>query len=305
MRFSTSSRRSCASGTGWRCSGARRASSNSIWPARAAPPSGHPAAGGRDLTAETSEGGSSLPPGSKERFRRARRGYDPEEVDAAIEARDARLARLEREAQRLAERVVEREKRLQEALKKPMASAAETNRVALARALSSVEEIYGQARRQATRIRMKALEDAVQMADRVSELSGLRDELGARVTELADVARVRLGIEDIVDRPPIGTERALGGTYAGEVEIEVGPLNDFAQLTGFEDAAAGIRGASEIRVKRFSGGRAWVSINLENPIDLLRALEEKAPFDFIARDTRRNGLILDVDQGEAEEHRAA
>ena len=42
---------------------------------------------------------------SKERFRRALRGYDPEEVEAAIQARDARLARLEHEAQRLAERV--------------------------------------------------------------------------------------------------------------------------------------------------------------------------------------------------------
>jgi len=242
---------------------------------------------------------------SKERFRRALRGYDPEEVDAAIEARDARLARLEREAQRLAERVVEREKRLQEALKTPIAAAAETNRVALARALASVEEIYGQARRQATRIRMKALEDAVQMADRVTELSGLRDELGARVTELADVARVRLGIEDIAERPPIGTAPAQARTYTGQVEIEVGPLNDFAQLTGLEDAAAGISGASEIRVNRFSGGRAWVSMNLENPIDLLRELEEKAPFDFVVRDTRRNGVVLDVDEGDAEQDRAA
>jgi hypothetical protein len=240
---------------------------------------------------------------SKERFRRAMRGYDPEEVDAAIEARDARLARLEREAQRLAERVVEREKRLQEALMKPMAAAAETNRVALSRALASVEEIYGQARRQATRIRMKALEDAVQMADRVTELSGLRDELGARVSELADVARVRLGAEE--DRPPVGTEPARSRVYAGPVEIEVGPLNDFAQLTGFEDAAAGIEGASEIRVKRFSGGRAWVSLNLENPIDLLRALEEKAPFDFVIRDMRSDGISLDVDEGGAEQDRAA
>ena len=231
---------------------------------------------------------------SKERFRRALRGYDPEEVDAAIEARDARLARLEREAQRLAERVVEREKRLQDALKNPMTAAVG----------KGIEEIYGQARRQATRIRMKALDDAVQMADRVTELSGLRDELGTRVSELADVAKERLGIE-ADERSPVGTEPAQAGVYSGRVEIEVGPLNDFAQLTGFEDAAAGIDGASEIKVKRFSGGRAWVSINLENPIDLLRALEEKAPFDFIVRDTRRNGLVLDVDEGEAEQHRAA
>jgi len=221
---------------------------------------------------------------SKERFRRTMRGYDPAEVDAAIEARDARLARLEREAQRLAERVVDREKRLQEVLKRPLTTGGVGK---------GIEEIYGQARRQATRIRMKALDDAVQMADRVTELSKLRDELGARVSELAEVARARLGIEE--GRPPVGTEPAQGAVYAGEVEVEVGPFNDFAQLTLFEDAAAGIDGASEIRVKRFSGGRAWVSMNLENPVDLLRELEEKAPFDFVVRDTRRGGLVLDVD----------
>ncbi len=232
------------------------------------------------------------------------RGYDPEEVDAAIEARDARLTRLEREAQRLAERVVEREKRLQDALKRPMAATGDINRVALSRALSSIEEIYGQARRQATRIRMKALEDAVQMADRVTELSGLRDELGARVNELADVAKERLGIE-ADDRPAVGTEPARPSMYSGVVEVEVGPLNDFAQLTGFEDAAAGIDGASEIKVKRFSGGRAWVSMNLESPVDLLRALEEKAPFEFVVRDIRRNGVVLDVNEDEAKQDRAA
>jgi len=230
---------------------------------------------------------------SKERFRRALRGYDPDEVDAVIEARDARLARLEREAQRLAERVVEREKKLQDALKRPMAAAVG----------KGIEEIYGQARRQATRIRMKALDDAIQMADRVTEMSKLRDELGTRVSELADVARARLGIEE--DRPAVGTEPAAGNFYAGQVEVEVGPLNDFAQLTGFEDAASGIEGASGIEVKRFSGGRATVSMNLKDPVDLLRELEEKAPFDFVVRDTRRNGVVLDVDEGDAEQHRAA
>jgi hypothetical protein len=244
---------------------------------------------------------------SKERFRRAMRGYDPEEVDAAIDARDARLARLEREARRLAERVVDREGRLQDALKRPVAAAAENNRVALSRALASIEEIYGQARRQATRIRMKALDDAVQMADRVSELSRLRDELGARIAELTEIARVRLGIEE--GRSPVGTEparTAAEGVYAGEVELEVGPLNDFAQLTGFEDAAAGIEGASEIKVTRFTGGRATVSMNLEGPVELLRELEERAPFEFVVRDTRGSGLILDVDEdGREQQDRAA
>ena len=233
----------------------------------------------------------------RERFRRALRGYDPEEVDAALDARDARLARLEREAQRLAERVVEREKKLQEALRKPVVAAAETNRVALSRALASVEEIYGQARRQATRIRMKALEDAVLMADRVTELTSLRDELGARVAELAEVARARLGIE--AEERALPPAPSADGVYAGRVQVEVGPLKDFAQLTGFEDAAAGIAGASEIHVKRFSRGRATVSMNLADPVELLRELEERAPFDFAVRDVRSDGLVLDVDQDES------
>jgi DivIVA domain-containing protein len=249
------------------------------------------------LRRKPSEAERNLARVSKERFRRALRGYDPEEVDAAIQARDARLARLEREAQRLAERVVDREKKLQEALKKPVAAAAETNRVALSRALASIEEIYGQARRQATRIRMKALEDAVLTAERVKELTRLRDELGARVAELAEVARARLRMEE--DEPMLGALPAgasADGMYAGRVEVEVGPLSDFAQLTRFEDAAAGIRGASDIHVKRFSRGRATVSMDLADPVKLLRELEERAPFDFIVRDIRRDGLVLDVKQ---------
>jgi hypothetical protein len=223
------------------------------------------------------------------------RGYDPEEVDAAIDARDARLARLEREAQRLAERVVERERKLQEALKKPVAAAVS----------KGIEEIYGQARRQATRIRMKALEDAVLTSERVKELTGLRDELGARVAELAEVARARLGIEAEGARAEL--EAGAGnGMYAGLIEVEVGPLTDFAQLTRFEDAAARIRGASDIHVKRFSRGRATVSMNLADPVELLRELEERAPFDFVVRDMRSNQLILDLyEDGQDQQDRAA
>jgi DivIVA domain-containing protein len=223
---------------------------------------------------------------SKERFRRTVRGYDPDEVDAAIEARDARLARLEREAQRLAQGVVDRERRLQESLRGPAAAVTR-----------GIEEIYGQARRQATRMRMKALEDAVQMADRVAELTRLRDELGARVSELAEVARARLGMEE----PP------ADGRYTGEVEVEIGPLRDFAQLTMFEDAAAEVTNASDIRVKRFADRRATLSINLASPVELLRELEERAPFEFVVRDTRGQGLVLDLedDSGDQPKRRAA
>jgi hypothetical protein len=223
------------------------------------------------------------------------RGYDPEQVDAAMQARDARLERLEREAQRLAERVVEKERRLQEALRRPMSAAV----------TKGLEEIYGQARRQATRIRMKALDDAVQAADRVTELSKLRDELGTRISELAEVARARLGIEE--ERPAVGmgpARAAADGVYAGEVEVEIGPFKDFAQLAGFEDAAAGIAGASRIKVKRFSEGRATVAMSLDRPVALLRELEARTPFGLAVRDMRRSGLVLDVEDDVRQERAA-
>jgi len=238
-----------------------------------------------------------------ERFRRALGGYDRAEVDEAIDARDTRLARLEAEAQRLAERVVEREKKLQEALGRLGEDAENLFTTGTVSALTKgLEEIYATARRQATRIRMKALDDAVQMAERVTELTKVRDELTARVGDLAEKAGINLGGEE---RPPVGTEpvKPFAGIYEGPVEVEVGPLADFGQLTGFEDAASGIDGASEIRVRRFADRRATVSMNLENPVELLRELEERAPFEFKVRDTRKDQLILDVDDDA--ENRAA
>jgi hypothetical protein len=248
----------------------------------------------------TSAAARRLRPVSKERFRRALRGYDPNEVEAAIQARDARLARLEREAQRLAERVVERENRLQEAL----ARLGEGSPRAIGLLGRRIEEVYAQARRQATRIRMNALEDAVQISERVSELAKLRDDLGARVAELTGFAGTRVGESE--QRRRAGSEPArAGGVYAGPVEVEVGPLSDFAQLSGFEDAAAKIDGASEIKVRRFAEGRATFSMRLGEPVELLRELEERAPFEFKVRDTRNDGVVLDVDNDAPEPRRAA
>jgi hypothetical protein len=228
-------------------------------------------------------------------------GYDPAQVRAAIDERDERLVKLEREAQHLARRVIETEQRLQEALPGAAADGPEGAVSGLTRRL---EEVHAQARRQATRIRMMALEDAVQIADRVTELSKLRDELGARVSELAGMAGIKLGGGD---RPAIGMEpsrAAVDGLYNGPVEVDVGPLNHFSQLSSFEDAAAGIDSASDIKITRFSGGRATFSMNFAQPVELLRELEERSPFEFKVRDARNDGVILDLDDGD-ETNRAA
>ncbi len=229
-------------------------------------------------------------------------GFDPAQVRAAIDERDERVRQLEREAKHLAERVIDAERRLR-AAGMGGADAAPGPIGAFSRRL---EEIHEQARRQATRIRMSALEDAVQISERISELSKLRDELGAKVSELAGLAGIKLGGGD--ERPAVGTEpagAAIDGVYSGAVDVEFGPLRDFAQLSLFQDAAAGIEGASGIKVTRVSGGRATVSMNLSDPVELLRELEERAPFEFKVRDTRGDGIVLDLDDADGEGRQAA
>ena len=229
-------------------------------------------------------------------------GYDPAQVRAAIDERDERLRQLEREAKHLAERAIDAERRV----RATGMGGAEASVGPFGSFSRRLEEIHEQARRQATRIRMSALEDAVQISDRISELSKLRDELGARVSELAGLAGIK--VRGTEERPAIGTEpsrTAVDGVLSGPVELDVGPLRDFAQLSLFQDAAAGIGGASEIKVTRVSGGRATFSMNLDNPVELLRELEERAPFEFKVRDTRGEGIVLDLDDADGEGRQAA
>jgi hypothetical protein len=79
------------------------------------------------------------------------------------------------------------------------------------------------------------------------------------------------------------------------VEVEIGPLADFSQLLGFEDAAEKIDATSEISVRRFSEGRATLSVRLDEPVELLRELEERSPLEFRVRKTDQDRVVLDFD----------
>jgi uncharacterized coiled-coil protein SlyX len=147
-----------------------------------------------------------------------------------------------------------------------------------------LEELEAQARGQATRIRMKALREAVEVSKKVKALTDAE----------ADAAASGSAIEPVEDE----------GLYAGRVKLEIGPLGDFSQLVGFEDAVGQI-GASEISVERFSEGRATFSMNLDQPVDLLRELEELSNVEFKVRHTASDNLILDVDEDQGPEQRAA
>jgi hypothetical protein len=241
-------------------------------------------------------------------FKRAFLGYRRTDVDVALATRDTRIEALEQEAAAvdametelacLSGMVIEREREIR-GLTERLREANERldrNISSLATVTARLEEIQVQARGQATRIRMKALSEAVEVSRRVQELSVAA---AAQPEPSADGSKPSRNGDGVGDM-----ERALQGVFEGLVKVEIGPLGDFSQLVGFEDAAGQI-GASEIKVERFSEGRATLSMRLDEPVELLRELEQRSALDFRVRHTEAGNLILDIDEDQGPDQRAA
>jgi hypothetical protein len=238
-------------------------------------------------------------------FKRVLLGYRRSEVDAALVARETRISALqeevesalrrwrraaaeaveaERDLSELSGMVIERERQIRQLTERLREANERHDRsIASLGSLSTrLEEIQAQARGQATRIRMKALREAVELGRRAEELAA---------TQPAAVPG-RNGTGD------------HNGLFEGRVRVDIGPLGDFSQLVGFEDAV-GELGASEISVERFSEGRATLSMRLDEPVELLRELEERSPLEFRVRRSSEDGLVLDLDEDAGPEQRAA
>jgi hypothetical protein len=224
---------------------------------------------------------------------------------AELEERAARIVQLEIACDSLSGRVVRREQELDDVradLERLRAEGERGTRSLLLLA-EEIEAVRKQARGQATRIRMRALRDAVELGERIGELARDPGGAGERLFESLQGAIASIaagegsGLEGL-EQPPASHGRANGSAaelFDGAVEIEVGPLDDFSQLVGFEDAAGGIAATSQISVKRFASGRATLEMKLAEPVKLLRELEERTPFEFKVRDLRADRLVLDVD----------
>jgi chromosome segregation ATPase len=237
-------------------------------------------------------------------FKRALFGYRRTEVDAAIAHREGMigaleydlnrnreaLAALEGETTALSGMVIEREREMRtlEARLQEAQECHERSIASLDAVTARLEEMNAQARGQATRIRMKALREAMEVSRRVQALN-----------EAAEDGAHQNGNGNGNGADPIDFD----GLYEGRIKLEIGPLGDFSQLVGFEDAI-GELGASEISVERFSEGRATLSMHLEEPVDLLRELEEHATLDFKVRHTAPDNLVLDLDDEDPEQFAA-
>lgn len=249
-------------------------------------------------------------------FKRALFGYSRRQVDVAMAQGEAEAWALQRDVSEAARRELEaaatadaaeqeaaslsgmvldreREIRALTARLRETEERHDRNVASLEAVSARLEEIQAQARGQATRIRMKALREAVEVSRRVQALADAHPE----AAEAAPGNGAAL--------PPVPAEPARAdGLFEGEVRLEIGPLGDFSQLVGFEDAI-GQLGAADISVERFSEGRATLSMRLDEPTELLRELEELSTLDFRVRHTGPDNLILDLDEDQGPEQRAA
>jgi chromosome segregation ATPase len=274
-------------------------------------------------------------------FRKRLLGYQPSAVDEALEARDAalraanervaaaeahvgaglaelearriearaaarRIAELEHVSARLATMVVDRDKELRRLRGELRASLERDDGGlrAIAAMAGTLDMVRRQAGRQATRIRLRALREAVELGQALAELDRVEGPARERLLARIEEAVGRVGAEDdwvdedLAARAEANghAKRETGELFDGLVEVEVGPLSDFSQLVGFEDAANEIGATSEISVKRFTQGRATLAMRFKHPVELLRELEERAPFEFVVRDTRSDRIVLDLDE---------
>lgn len=289
-------------------------------------------------------------------FRLALFGYRRPEVDAALAARDSHIVGLEQHSTSLTDQntalesqsliqaraiasheadlsslsgmVIERERTIRDLTERlEEANACHDRSIAsLDRVSARLEDLQAQARGQATRIRMKALREAVEVSRRAQELAEVeaggaedpapQEPAAEEVDVAADAAAAEEQGTGIASRPTADVATNGNGhheidldtswepgLYAGKVRLEIGPLGDFSQLVGFEDAV-GRLGATDISVERFSEGRATFSMRLDQPVDLLRELEALSILDFKVRHTAPDNLILDVDEDGPERHAA-
>lgn len=253
-------------------------------------------------------------------FRRSLFGYRRSDVDEALASQEAaiahsaeavarhqaelgacqaRIMQLELVCDELSDRVVSGRRELE---------AAQLELARLEARGRHIEAIADQARGQATRIRMAALGEAADLAVRLREIEQAPATTRARLLESLQIAIDRIGADSgevaglhreiVIAAESNGRGRPRDEAdeiFEGLVQVEVGPLADFSQLVGFEDAAGAIGATSEISVRRFARGRATLEMRLDEPVELLRELEERAPFDFSVRDRRFDRLVLDVD----------
>ena len=230
-----------------------------------------------------------------------------ERAEARVSSAEARIRELDAVANNLSEAVVAREREIvslkrrlrsqdpvsaAQALRFDGEDAAEPSAEQLearqmfdadmTAVLARIENLHAQACAQSTRMRMQAVRDAIDLA---AEGAGIELDRGQL---LAD------GESDAAGTGPF--ENARGHMYAGSIDVDIGPVDDFVQLARLEDAAGAIQGAGKVEVKSFTEGRALLRMHLAEPVELLRELESRSDLEFKISAAGTSSVTLDLDR---------
>ena len=220
-------------------------------------------------------------------------------TERALATCRAKAEELERVSHWLSEEVVRRTRQLREAQDEiaELRARGEEAMRSLAAMGRQLEEIRTQARGQATQIRLKALKDASELVERVADVAKLPGVARGRILNPAEEPGE--GGEEPAQAPARNGDGADDGdVFNGLVHVDVGPLSDFSQLVALEDAAGSIDAASEIKIRRFSQGRAELDMRLSEPVQLLHELERRCDLEFRVRSLKDGRVVLDVDEDE-------
>ena len=96
--------------------------------------------------------------------------------------------------------------------------------------------------------------------------------------------------DDLRRRALEGDERER--VYEGRVELDVGPFDDFGELSSFARTIRRIPGVVDVDVGAFADGRASLGITLGVPVVLGRALAETVPAAFAVDSAGERSLAI-------------
>ncbi len=91
--------------------------------------------------------------------------------------------------------------------------------------------------------------------------------------------------------PPVEEGEEL---FEARVEIDAGPFPDFATVSAFERALAGLPDVEDVYVRRVVEGRARIDVTLSRPGPLLQAMHGSLPYELQVRSLSPTELVLDV-----------
>jgi DivIVA protein len=218
------------------------------------------------------------------------------------------------------EEYVRRETEVKQALADVEARALAVEADAKARA----REVVRDAEEHAARLRGEALQRLTQTGEELERLLVARESFVTSIREALDRIEPALrGVEtsapaarepaspraeeptatepsDEEDAAPLADDlrrRALESeererVYDGRVELDVGPFDDFGELSAFARTIRRIPGVVDVDVGAFADGRATLGITLGVPVVLGRALAETVPAAFAVDSAGERSLAI-------------